>query len=144
MSLRVIGPELAQHACANRELCTRARAHKPCGEIPSLVDRLGLGTTPAFISDKRGRREQRPQGMAVSVVSKVSDSALLPSGASPCSPSPGEQSENRGLGTGCNFTDFTNLTDLPLPARLKSLDYSPATSRDAAAYWSRGDSSALA
>src|SRR5215831_3747108 len=142
MSLRVIGLELAQHACANRELCTRARAHKPCGEIPSLVDRLGFGnsTTPGLISDKRGRGEQRPQGMAISVVSEVSDSALLPSGASPsCSPSPGEQSENRGLGTGCNFTDFTDLTDLPLLAPLKSLDYSPATSRDAAAYWSRGD-----
>src|SRR5215472_2006542 len=132
MSLRALGPELAQHACANRELCTRGRAHKPC-EIPSLVDRLGFGnsTTPGLISDKRDRGEQRPQGMAISVVSEVSDSALLPSGASPCSPSPGEQSENRGLGTGCNFTDFTDLTDLPLPARLKSLDYSPATNRDA-------------
>jgi hypothetical protein len=130
MSLRVIGLELA-----NRELCTKARAHKPCREIPSLVDRLGFGssTTPGLISDKRGRGEQRPQGMAVSVVSEVSDSALLP-GAFPCSPSPGEQSENRGLGTGCNFTDFTDLTELPLLAPLKSLDYSPATSRDAAAY----------
>src|SRR5262249_52888350 len=133
MSLRAIGLELAQHACANRELCTRARAHKPCREIPSLVDRLGFGnsTTPGLISDKRGRGEQRPQGMAVSAVSEVSDSALLPSGASPCSPSPGEQSANRGLGTGCNFTDFTDLTDLPLLASLKSLDYSPAASRDA-------------
>ena len=136
MSLRVIGLELAQHACANRELCPRGRAHKPCREIPSLVDRLGFGnsTTPGLISDKRGRGEQRPQGMAVSVVSKVSDSALLPSGASPCSPSPGEQSENRGLGTGCNFTDFTDLTDLPLLASLKSLDYLCAINLAAAAY----------
>src|SRR5262249_9517610 len=117
MSLRVIGLELAQHACANRELCTRARAHKPCGEIPSLVDRLGLGTTPGFISDKRGRGEQRPQGMAVSVVSKVSDPALLPSGPpSPPSPVPASEgeSENRALRTGCNFPDFTDLTDLLL------------------------------
>jgi hypothetical protein len=117
MSLRVIGPELAQHACANRELCTRARAHKPCGEIPSLVDRLGLGTTPAFISDKRGRREQRPQGMAVSVVSKVSDPASLPSEPpSPPSPAPASEgeSENQALRTGCNFTDFTDLTYLLL------------------------------
>src|SRR5262245_65849919 len=119
---RMIGLELAQHACANRELCPRGRAHKPCREIPSLVDRLGFGnsTTPGLISDKRGRGEQRPQGMAVSAVSEVSDSALLPSGASPCSPSPGEQSANRGLGTGCNFTDFTDLTDLPA-CLLKSL-----------------------
>src|SRR5262245_21916494 len=123
MSLRVIGLELAQHACANRELCTRGRAHKPCREIPSLVDRLGFGnsTTPGLISDKRGRGEQRPQGMAVSVVSEVSDSALLPSGASPSSPSPGEQSENRGLGTGCNFTDFTDLTDLPLACPIETI-----------------------
>src|SRR5262249_57228067 len=101
MSLRVTSLELAQHACANRELCTRGRAHEPCGEIPSLVDRLGFGnssTTSGLISDKRGRGEQQPQGMAVTVVSKVSDSALLPSRASLCSPSPGEQSENRGLG----------------------------------------------
>src|SRR5262245_23198109 len=133
---RMIGLELAQHACANRELCTRGCAHKPCREIPSLVDRLGFGnsTTPGLISDKRGRGEQRLQGMAVSVVSKVSDSALLPSGASPCSPSPREQSENRGLGTGCNFTDFTDLTDLPLLASLKSLGYSSATNLAAAAY----------
>src|SRR5262252_275371 len=117
MSLRVIGLELAQHACANWELCTRARAHKPCGEIPSLVDRLGLGTTPGFISDKRGPGEQRPQGMAVSAVSKVSDPALLPSGPpSPPSPAPASEgeSENRALRTGCNFTDFTDLTDLLL------------------------------
>src|SRR5215471_14806404 len=119
MSLRVIGLELAQHACANRELCTRARAHKPCGEIPSLVDRLGFGnsTTPGFISDKRGRGEQRPQGMTISVVSKVSGPALLPSGSpSPPSPAPASEgeSENRALRTGCNFIDFTDLTNLLL------------------------------
>src|SRR5262249_49279199 len=120
MSLRGIGLELAQHACANRELCTKARAHKPCGEITSLVDRLGFGnsTTPGLISDKRGRGEQRPQGMAVSVVSKVSDPALLPSGSpSPPSPAPASEgeSEHRALRTRCNFTDFTDLTDLLLP-----------------------------
>src|SRR5262249_54985135 len=118
MSLRAIGLELAQHACANRELCTRARAHKPCREIPSLVDRLGFGntTTPRLISDKRARGAHQPQDMEAVPVSEVRHSALLPSRASPCSPSTGEQSPNRGLGTGCNFTDFTDLTDLPLLA----------------------------
>ena len=105
MSLSMISLELAEHACANRGLCTGARAHKPCREIPSLVDRLGFGnsTTPGLISDKRGRGEQRPQGMAVSAVSKVSDPALLPSG-SPRPPSPAptseEESEGRALRTG--------------------------------------------
>jgi hypothetical protein len=53
--------------------------------------------------------------MAVSVVGEVSDPALLSSaGKSPaslCGPA-GGKSENRGFGTGCNFTDFTDLTDL--------------------------------
>ena len=77
MSLSMIGLELAEDACANRGLCIGAR-----------VDRLGFGnsTTPGLISDKRGRGEQPPQGMAVSAVSKVSDPALLPSG--PPSPAP--------------------------------------------------------
>ena len=77
MSLSMISLELAEHACANRGLGTGAR-----------VDRLGFGnsTTPGLISDKRGPGEQWPQGSAVSLVSKVSDPALLPSG--PPSPAP--------------------------------------------------------
>src|SRR5262249_22782933 len=62
------------------------------------------------------------QGLAVSVVSKVSDPILVASGpTSPRSLAPASEGEgeNRALRTGCNFTDFTDLTDLPLLAFLE-------------------------
>src|SRR5262249_10258883 len=128
MSLRMISLELAQHACANRELCTRPRAHKPCREIPSLVDRLSY-LTSAVAESRKAWRSVRSVKSVIQHRHRRAALGLLVRRRRRKRRARTEPLERDEI----SLTSPISLTCSSFPS-LKSLDYSPPTSRAAAAY----------